>query len=87
MSQDIFTVDSGTTSVFLDLPLLESAAGISLVDANSTGEPFSEEFQVGFPIEADTDFTFELPFAPVSGSIEHSGTITLNVAGTETAVG
>ena len=84
----IFTVDSGTTSVFLDLPLLESAAGITLVGADSTGEPFSEEFQVGFPIEEDTDFTFELPpFAPVSGSIEHSGTITLGVGGTDVTVG
>ena len=84
----IFTVDSGTTSVFLDLPLLESAAGITLVDADSTGEPFSEEFQVGFPIEEDTDFTFELPpFTPVSGSIEHSGTITLSVGGTDVTVG
>ena len=88
MAQDIFTVDSGTTSVFLDFPLLESAAGITLVDVDSTGEPFSEEFQVGFPIEEDTDFTFELPpFAPVSGSIEHSGTITLSVGGTEVTVG
>ena len=88
MSQDIFTVDSGTTSVFLDFPLLESAAGITLVDADSTGEPFSDEFQVGFPIEEDTDFTFELPaFAPVSGSIEHSGTITLGVGGTDVTVG
>ena len=88
MTQDIFTVDSGTTSVFLDFPLLESAAGITLVDADSTGEPFSDEFQVGFPIEEDTDFTFELPsVAPVSGSIEHSGTITLGVGGTDVTVG
>ena len=88
ISPSIFTVDSGTTSVFLDLPLLESAAGITLVNADSTGEPFSEEFQVGFPIEEDTDFTFELPpFAPVSGSIEHSGTITLGVGGTDVTVG
>ncbi|MGB5714914.1 MAG: esterase-like activity of phytase family protein [Waterburya sp.] len=81
-------VDSGTTSVFLDLPLLESAAGITLVGADSTGEPFSENFQVGFPIVEDTYFTFEIdPFAPVSGSIKHSGTITLGLDGTEVTVG
>ena len=32
-----FTVTSGTTSVFLDFPLLESAAGITLVDVDSIG--------------------------------------------------
>ena len=88
MSQNTFTVNSGTTSVFLDLPVLESAAGITLVGADSTGEPASEEFQVGFPIIEDTDFTFETePFAPVSGSLEHSGTVTLGVGGSEVTVG
>ena len=81
-------VDSGTTSVFLDLPTLESAAGITLVEADSTGEPFSEDFQVGFPIEEDSYFTFEVdPFAPVSGSIEHSGTVTLGLGEDEVTVG
>ncbi|MEM7761848.1 MAG: hypothetical protein AAF298_27595 [Cyanobacteria bacterium P01_A01_bin.40] len=45
MSQNTFTVESGTTSVFLDLPLLKSAAGITLVRAESTGEHFSDDFQ------------------------------------------
>jgi Ca2+-binding RTX toxin-like protein len=81
-------VDSGTTSVFLDLPLLESAAGITLVGADSTGEPFSEDFQVGFPIVEDTSFIFKIdPFAPVNGSIKHSGTITLGLDDTEVTVG
>ncbi|MEM8831903.1 MAG: esterase-like activity of phytase family protein [Cyanobacteria bacterium P01_G01_bin.19] len=81
-------VDSGTTSVFLDLPLLESAAGITLVGADSEGTPFSDDFQVGFSITEDTDFTYEIePFAPVAGTIEHSGTITLNLSGTEVTVG
>ncbi|WP_253274167.1 esterase-like activity of phytase family protein [Myxosarcina sp. GI1] len=80
-------VDSGTTSVFLDLPLLKSAAGITLVDTDSTEEPFSEDFQVGFPIE-DSYFTFETdPFVPVSGSIKHSGTVTLGLDDTEVTVG
>ena len=81
-------VDSGTTSVFLDLPTLESAAGITLVEADSEGESFSEDFQVGFPIEDGTYFTYEVdPFAPLSGSIEHSGTVTLGLEDEEVTVG
>ena len=75
MANNTSTVDSGTTSVVLDIPLLESAAGITLTNADSTGEPFSDEFQVGFPIVENTDFTYEEPFAPVSGTIEHSGSV------------
>ena len=82
------SIDSGNTSVFLDLPLLESAAGISLAGADSEGEAFSEEFQVGFSITEDTDFTFETdPFAPVDGTIEHSGTVTLTLGDAEVTVG
>ena len=85
MANNTSTVDSGTTSVFLDF---ETAAGVALVGANSEGEPFSDEFQVGFPIVEDTDFTFEIdPFAPVSGTIEHSGTITLGEEGMELTLG
>ncbi len=81
-------VNSGTTSVSLDLPLLELAAGITLVSANTDGEAFSEEFQLGFPIIEDTDFTFETePFAPVDGVIRHSGTVTLNLNDAPVTVG
>ncbi len=81
-------VDSGTTSVFLDLPTLESAAGITLVEAESEEEPFSEDFQVGFPIVDSTYFTFETDsFAPLNGSIEHSGTVTLGLGDDEVTVG
>ena len=76
MAYHTSTVDSGTTSIFLDIPLLESAAGITLANADSTGEPSGNEFQVGFPITEDTDFIYETePFAPVSGTIEHSGSV------------
>ena len=86
MAHHTSTVDSGTTSVFLNLPLLESA-GITLVGADSTGTPSSDEFQVGFPI-VDSDFTFETdPFAPVSGAIEHSGTLTLGLGESEVTIG
>ena len=39
-----FIVNSGTTSVSLNLPLLETAAGITLISANTDGEAFSSEF-------------------------------------------
>lgn len=81
-------VNSGTTSVALDLPLLELAAGITLVSANTDGEAFSEDFQLGFPITEDTDFSFETePFTPLSGTIEHSGTVTLNLNDAPVTVG
>ena len=81
-------VNSGTTSVFLDLPLLELAAGITFVSANTDGEAFSEDFQLGFPIIEDTDFSFETePFTPVDGTIEHSGTVTLNLNDADVTVG
>ena len=84
----ISIVNSGTTSVSLNLPLLELAAGITLVSANTDGEVFSEEFQLGFPIIEDTDFSFESdPFTPVDGTIEHSGTVTLNLNDAEVTVG
>ena len=81
-------VNSGTTSVSLDLPLLELAAGITLVSANTDGEAFSNEFQLGFPIVEDTDFRFETePFTPIDGTIEHSGTVTLSLNNAEVTVG
>ena len=81
-------VNSGTTSVALDLPLLELAVGITLVSANTDGEPFSEDFQLGFPIVEDTDFSFRTePFAPLDGTIQHSGTVTLNLNDAPITVG
>ncbi|MEM9275114.1 MAG: hypothetical protein AAGA80_19435 [Cyanobacteria bacterium P01_F01_bin.143] len=81
-------VTSGTTSVSLNLPLLELALGATLVSADTIGEPFSEEFQLGFPIVADTDFRFETePFTPLDGTINHSGTVTLNLNGAPITVG
>ena len=81
-------VTSGTTSVSLDLPLLELAVGVTLVSVDTSGEAFSEEFQLGFPIVADTDFSFETePFTPLDGTINHSGTVTLNLNGAPVTVG
>jgi len=84
----VFAVESGVTSVFLDLPLLEEAAGLTLVGIDSEATPFSDDFQVGFAITDDTDFTFApAPFAPLGGTIEHSGTITLGLGGAEATIG
>ena len=71
---------SGTTSVFLDLDLLAQAANLELSSVTSDGTPFSDDFQVGFPIIDATDFEFSVVdgFAPVGGSIEHEGTVGFN---------
>nr|MDJ0572986.1 esterase-like activity of phytase family protein [Pleurocapsa sp. MO_192.B19] len=86
LDTNIANINSGTTSVFLDLDLLETV-GISLTGSDTSGEPFSDDFQLGFPITEDTDFTFEIPFAPVEGSIEHSGNITLGIGDGEVTLG
>ncbi|WP_228021271.1 alkaline phosphatase [Vasconcelosia minhoensis] len=80
------TIDSGVTSVFLDTELLGDEAGLELTGADSDASPAEGEFQVGFNIVDATDFTFSLEdgFAPVSGSIEHSGTVSFDL---ETPVG
>ncbi len=74
-------VESGVTSVFLDTGLLDEAAGLELTGADSDATPAEGDFQVGFEITEDTDFTFSLEdgFAPVSGSIEHSGTVSFDL--------
>jgi hypothetical protein len=72
------TLVGGTTSVFLNLPLLSSAAGLNLTSANSDGRPASSAYQVGFPILPSTDFRYAVPFSPAGGTIRHSGTVTFN---------
>ncbi|MCJ8283220.1 MAG: hypothetical protein MJK14_26330, partial [Rivularia sp. ALOHA_DT_140] len=83
----IYEVESGVTSVSLDLPLLE-AAGITLLGADSQATPFSEDFQVGFEITPATDLRFApAPFTPAGGTIEHSGTITLGLGEAQATIG
>jgi hypothetical protein len=76
------TATRGTTSVFLDLPLLKTAAKLELTGASSSGTPANSNFQVGFPITPAGAFTYQSSgaFAPVSGSITHTGTVTFNNA-------
>ena len=88
-----FGAESGVTSIFLDLPLLEEAAGLTLVGLDSDATPsdrpaFLDPFQVGFAIAEETDFSFApVPFTPLGGTIEHSGTITIAIGDTEATIG
>jgi hypothetical protein len=78
-NKQIFEVESGVTSVFLDTDTLSSAAGLKLEGTNNTVPPSSEKFSVGFNITDKTNFTFSTDgdtFTPESGSIEHTGTAT-----------
>ncbi|HHP7245729.1 MAG TPA: hypothetical protein ACFE0H_13695, partial [Elainellaceae cyanobacterium] len=75
-------VESGVTSVFLDLPLLEEVAGLGLASVDTDAEPFSDDFQVGFDITGETDLTLNADLSLIEGSIEHSGTLTLLTLGT-----
>lgn len=76
-----FIVGSGVTSLFLDFSLFETA-GLLIQDASPTATPFSNQFQLGFEIAPSTDFTFDgNPFAPKSGTIEHTGDIEFLVGG------
>ncbi len=76
-----FEVESGVTSVFLDLPLLEEVANFQLADVDSETEPFSDEFQAGLAIIDETDLSFSLAdgFVPLDGTIEHEGSLIFDV--------
>jgi hypothetical protein len=76
-----FVLENGVTSVFLDLPTLQSV-GLNLTGTNGIVPPVSSAFLVGFAITPATNFTFttEGGFAPISGTIEHSGSVTFNNA-------
>lgn len=50
-----FQLTSGVTSVFLDLPTLQSAAGLNLTGATDTVPPVSSSFLVGFPFTSATE--------------------------------
>ncbi|MEO1670947.1 MAG: hypothetical protein AAFR77_09210 [Cyanobacteria bacterium J06631_2] len=82
-------VQDGTTSVGLDVELLEDAAGLTLSGAEDTVDPASEDFAVGFDITEESDFIFSEDdgFAPVSGTIEHTGTVTFDSAAGDITVG
>lgn len=79
---DTFAIVGGTTSVALDQNTLRFAAQLNLTGAESTGTPFDDTFQVGFPIEGDSTATVTLPAGSgvtgFEGAIAHTGTVTFN---------
>jgi hypothetical protein len=76
-------VNSGVTSVALDTKLLKSAAGLTLDSTKNTVPPASDKYAVGFAIKPDSSFIYNKKngFTPVSGTIEHSGTVTFKTDG------
>ncbi len=88
-TKEILEVKSGVTSVFLDAPLLDSAAGLKLASTNNTVSPVSDKFSAGFQIDEDSDFTFSTQkgFIPLGGTIEHDGTVTFNTKSGSVTVG
>lgn len=76
-----FVLETGVTSVFLNLPTLQTV-GLNLTGATGIVPPVSSDFLVGFTITPATNFTFTTAggFAPISGTIEHSGSVTFNNA-------
>lgn len=76
-----FQLSSGVTSVFLDLPTLQTV-GLSLSGTTDVVPPVSNDFLVGFEIAPQTTFAFTTDggFAPVGGTIEHTGSVTFNNA-------
>ena len=71
-------VNSGVTSVALDTELLKSAAGLTLDSSSNTIAPASDKYALGFGIKHSSDLIYndQNGFKPVSGTIEHSGTVT-----------
>lgn len=83
-------IQDGTTSVVLDSDLIASAAGLTLIAANGTAEPiFDDFFAVGFDIVEESNFLFSPNdgLNPISGEIEHTGTVTFTGAAGEITVG
>ena len=74
-------VESGVTSVFLDFETVLSPLGIDLAGADDVVDPTSDDFLVGFTITDDSDFTFaaEDTLTPLSGTIGHTGSVTLAI--------
>ncbi len=75
----------GRTSVNLNFDALETNASLAFSSVNNTTAP-AGGFPAGFAITSETPFMFNFPFAPVGGSINHTGSVTFNITGTETLV-
>ncbi|MEH2110625.1 hypothetical protein [Nostoc sp.] len=75
-----FKVISGVTSIDHDHEEILSTIGLNLTGTNNTVTPIPSNYLVGFNIDSATNFTFsdEGGFTPLSGTIEHTGTVTFN---------
>ncbi|MHC5762479.1 hypothetical protein [Nostoc sp.] len=75
-----FKVISGVTSIDRDHEDILSSIGLNLTGTNNTVAPIPSNYLVGFNIDPATNFTFsdEGGFTPLSGTIEHTGTVTFN---------
>jgi hypothetical protein len=75
---DASFVKNGVTSVSLDAKTLKAAAGLEIAGTKNTVAP-ANGLDVGFKIDADSSFSYRSQngFAPVGGTIEHSGTVSL----------
>jgi hypothetical protein len=70
------SVNGGVTSVALDTATLSTAAGLNLSGTNGTVQPASSQFNAGFAISPRSSFQYDsVTGAPLSGSIEHTGTV------------
>ena len=74
-----YQVQSGVTSVYHDLEAFRQI-GLDLTGSNNTVTPINSDYIVGFGISPATNFTFsdKNGFTPLSGTIEHTGTVTFN---------
>ncbi len=85
-SPEPLTVSSGVTSVNLDFDTLASAASLEFTAVDNSGIP-ATGFPAGFAITSASPFQFGIdPFAPIGGSISHTGSVTFTISGTETLV-
>ncbi|MEH2245711.1 hypothetical protein [Nostoc sp.] len=75
-----FKVISGVTSIDRDHEEILKSIGLILTGTNNTVPPIPSTYLVGFKIDPATNFTFsdEGGFNPLSGTIEHTGTVTFN---------
>ncbi|WP_335013367.1 hypothetical protein [Nostoc sp.] len=75
-----FKVISGVTSIDRDHENILKGIGLDLTGSDNTVAPIPNTYLVGFNIDSATNFTFsdEGGFTPLSGTIEHTGTVTFN---------
>ncbi len=75
-----FKVISGVTSIDRDHEEILSNIGLTLTGTNQAVAPIPSNYLVGFNIDSLTNFTFSDKggFTPLSGTIEHTGTVTFN---------